>query len=358
MRTDPWLKPVPDGWAEVAGELEIAPGPFDLTATPETGPFLRLLDIAPEHGLASSSTSPSTPPCWAAGGGVHRERDTLDGRAFEMLVDGRWKTLIGDADVLQWHRGHATTPALLASALMALERWLYDRLEANQDLTRACASARLEFARAHRRRSRGGMPSARPAPGSSRSAHLVRRRAAGRPHIQARGHSDFALAGLHQPAAHARLMLWNAMPHRSVILNQLLMSHVLNGVGLADELARAREHWAKSDPEGWRFMLAQTDPARYRLQDTPAGPGWHLELPAELQAEVDRDQPELDSTMFWTSFPYQMRDLLDRAPAADGEDPQALWDRARAGLATEPPGDLRRSACACARTLHARSPQS
>ena len=357
---------VPDSWAEVAGELEIAPGPFDLTATPETGPFLRLLDIAPEHGLrVIIDVAEHATACWEAGGGVHRERDTLDGRAFEMLVGGRWKPLVGDADVLQWHRGHATTPALLASALMALERWLYDRLEANQDiddvLARLLSSSSLaligvavEVACLRPELLLGPL-----APLTSCAGVLL----ADRTYTLAE-HPDLALAGLHQPAAHARLTLWNAMPHRSLMLDQVLMSYVLNGVGLADELTRAREHWAESDSEGWRFMLAQTDPARYRLQDTPAGSGWRLELPADLQDEVDRDQPELDGAMFWMSFPYQMRGLLDSAPAADGEDPQALWERAQAGLASEPPGDLAQvgvrvredAACALAAVLIVRHP--
>ena len=330
-----------EAWADAARQLEITDPPLAI-AMPETGPFFGLLQIAPGDGVrVIVAIAEHATTRWAEGGGVHRESDALDGRTFEIFRHDEWVRLVGDSDVMHWHRGHSTTPAILASALMALERWLYDRIaegaSVDDVLMQMLASSSLALIGVA-----VDVACFRPelllgplAPLISSAGVLLADRM-----YKRHDHPDLALAGAPEPAAAARLAIWNALPHRAVVLNDLLMSTVLNHVGLGDELSRARARWAQTDPVGWRYILAQTDRANYQVEQTTMGPTWRVVLPEELRDEVQRDQPGFDQTIFWMSFPERMRGLLDATHTAVVEDPQALWDEGQTGLAGEPPADL------------------
>jgi hypothetical protein len=330
-----------DAWMDPTRQLEIVDS-YDLIALPETGPFYHLLELAPEHGVnAVVNIVEHATARWTEGGGVHRDRDTLDGRAFEMLHNGAWVALDGDVDVMHWHRGHATTPALLASALMALEHWFYDRLDAGEDVD--WASGKLLASRSlaligvatdvacfRPELLRGPL-----SPLISSAGVLLADRL-----YKSQTHSDLDLAGLHMPPTRARLAAWNAMPHRKTTLDQLLMHNVLYSDALVDELAQAHERWAEVDATGWRYLLAQTDPANYRPEQTPAGLGMLFVLPEHLREETVRDQPQHDHTVFWITFPERVRGLLDADDLVGASDPQALWNEVQAAVESPPPADL------------------
>lgn len=48
-------------------------------------------------------------------------------RAIELEIDGAKRTYVGDDEVFHWCRGIRSEPSVLISALMTLEKWLYDQ---------------------------------------------------------------------------------------------------------------------------------------------------------------------------------------------------------------------------------------
>ena len=96
------------------------------------GPFLNFLRVSPTMAaqtvidLVNFATER-----WA-------DNVSAEGQApFELLVDwdGQQRTLLGDYKVFYWYRGVAWFPPMVASALMALEKWVYDSLKDKEEIS-------------------------------------------------------------------------------------------------------------------------------------------------------------------------------------------------------------------------------
>jgi hypothetical protein len=59
-----------------------------------------------------------------------------DGPGCVRVPDGGWVECPGDPNVLHWHGGWRTHPAVLSSMLMAVEKWLYDEADAGRAVDR------------------------------------------------------------------------------------------------------------------------------------------------------------------------------------------------------------------------------
>jgi hypothetical protein len=91
------------------------------------GPFFALLTAAPDHGLSFVIRLAN----------FATERDERD-EVHTLKIGGKKKSWRGDANVFAWHYdGHLTNGSILQCALMALEKWLYDRIDAGEDITPA-----------------------------------------------------------------------------------------------------------------------------------------------------------------------------------------------------------------------------
>ena len=104
------------------GEWGLNPALFD------QGPFLALLRHDAESGLgcAIDLVNHAT-ASWAK-----CERTAVP--VVPICVDGRWVEWIGDHRLIGWYRHILMDSRLVASCLMAVEKWLYDQVEAGQDV--------------------------------------------------------------------------------------------------------------------------------------------------------------------------------------------------------------------------------
>jgi hypothetical protein len=330
------------------GGLGITEAPRWRAAVPERGPFLALLIIDSETGiecivdLAEYATEQ-----WAENA---RQDEIVDPNPFapdrdpdifEALMNGEAIELIGDASVLHWHRNDGHAPTVLACALMALESFLYRRIDAAEDidgmLERLLRSRSLAIwgLLADVARYQPALLRDRLAPLISSAALLVDDKG-----YALRGHTHLGLIGLSDRAYRDRLNKWNAMPHRKLPLSLLLMRDVLGEKNLVGELTAARELWRTRDGERWKHLLAQTDPANHVASEREDGAiVFDYVAPAYLQAEVAETDQELFDSGFWLTLPYRLREWIDRRSQPSNQEVELFWKEAQTRLAEQPADD-------------------
>src|SRR4029079_13852127 len=92
--------------------LQITDAPHWFAPLPERGPFLGFLTFAPEEGLAAIlDLVEHATERWQ-----RSLQDQAADAGFEVLIDGEPVELVGDFDVMHWHRGDSRVPSVLASA--------------------------------------------------------------------------------------------------------------------------------------------------------------------------------------------------------------------------------------------------
>jgi hypothetical protein len=69
--------------------------------------------------------------------GFHRFNGPEITPSYKLYFEGFDKTFIGDGNVYNWHREMRDTAVFVESALMAVEKWLYERIDAKEDVSDA-----------------------------------------------------------------------------------------------------------------------------------------------------------------------------------------------------------------------------
>lgn len=105
-----------------------------------SGPFLMFLSVNPKKAietiieLADFATERWRE--WAnAKDGIAADPETNEDQTVDIWINGRKRSLIGDSRVLGWYRAILVDAPYLVSALMALEKWLYDKVAAGEDVS-------------------------------------------------------------------------------------------------------------------------------------------------------------------------------------------------------------------------------
>jgi hypothetical protein len=103
------------------------------------GPFLRFLERSPEEGLQTilRLVNFATDRWLENRIGPQPKPEDLRRFSFEFLIDGQETLWHGDATVFHWHRFAPHEGSAVGCAQMALEKWLYDSIEAKRDVSRA-----------------------------------------------------------------------------------------------------------------------------------------------------------------------------------------------------------------------------
>ncbi len=128
------VEPTNTGWAGLSDGIGILNRIGTESALPENGPMLGFFFNAPEVAidtilkLVDHATDGWAQSEWAD---VTDEPVT----SFELLLDGQRCSLAGNANVMHWSRGDSRVPQPLASALMALEAFLYRKLDEGEEIT-------------------------------------------------------------------------------------------------------------------------------------------------------------------------------------------------------------------------------
>lgn len=106
------------------------------------GPFLRLLRVSPAHGIDFVLRLVN----FATKRWLHQEvrnrelrvpnvyfREDANQTSVEVRINDEWKTWLGDRQVYNWHMGYMDCK-IVACALMALEKWIYEQIESGSDV--------------------------------------------------------------------------------------------------------------------------------------------------------------------------------------------------------------------------------
>jgi hypothetical protein len=320
----------------------ITEAPHWHVAVPERGPFLRLLIEDPEVGLACvvSITERATRR-WAeiqyAYTGDQAEY-AGNPNEFCVLIDGQRRQLVGDAELLAWHRGTGRGPTVLACALMATESYLYKQLDEGKNITLllkrlvASDSAAIwgvltEVARYRSELMWGQLQPLISSPGllmADKSATL------GQDHLL------LPFYGFIDKVHAERAQKWTEMPHRKLPLTELLIRDAFQDPDVAEKLAGAREIWAAEDGERWKHLIAQLDPVNRKLQRYEDDSFiLDYEPPAELRGEIKEANTEIASSQIWLSLPGKLRKWIDERSEPSPEELESFWDESQKAI-TQP----------------------
>lgn len=261
--------------------------------------------------------------------------DEADDR-IRIDLDGSGRQWLGDPRVFQWHHEWPHESRIVSCCLMALEFWLYERLERDEDvapdLTRLLAeSESLAFA---------GLlvdlgkryPSLlfgvlRPLLGAwelyDLDLQVVVRRGSGSPAM-------IGWSMRQSPAAVARAREWFLMPHRSLHLREIAQKLLIQEPDMRNFFANVRAKWSlqlrSGEPHRLRLLVEMFDHANYT--ERPLGDG-RIEVsfrwPDNLQRDLDSQQREQETETRLMMFPWQCRERLNRGNRLAAGEVLGFW---------------------------------
>jgi hypothetical protein len=307
------------------------------------GPFLTFLQVDPAHGLDCLIRLVNQATLeWDRLQHHHAApNDAVDEPRNRPLRPGpptdtvEW---LGDLQVYGWYRDRFTSSEILVSALMALEKWLYNAMDVHLDVTPHIAQILTQ----------------------SRSVALL-----GVLVAVARRH-PMLLEGPLQPLLRIwrlydwddRLVLddhawqiglmrwtpfgeqvfelvraWHTMPHRRERFVDTVLRLLFESTSVAAALAAARAEWAGplpslagNDAEMLELLCARLDPANYHVHQLDERRfELRLEWPPDLAERTERNLSRSAAGMRQVTLPYRCRQLLDAGEPLSPEAAEQLW---------------------------------
>jgi hypothetical protein len=305
---------------------------------PERGPFLRLLIEDPRAGLdCVVSIAERATRRWAE---VQRAYVGEQGEyagdpgEFDILINGKRRQLLGDAELLAWHRGAGRGPTVLSCALMAVESYLYKQLDEGVDIAPllnlliASDSVAIWGVLIEVARYRPELMSGQLHPLTSSPGLLMADRIATLGPLNLLPFFGF-IDKIHTE----RAQKWAEMPHRKLPLTELLIRDAFQDPEAAERLAGARETWREENGERWKHLIAQLNPANRKLQRYEDGSfilGY--EPPAELRGEINEANTEITSSQIWLGLPGKLRKWIDERSEPSPEELENFWDESQKAI--------------------------
>lgn len=277
------------------------------------GPFLQFLRVAPEQGITFVLRLVN-----------FATRRCVGDRVGQTLqIDGQPKVWLGDNRVFRWHHDWPLTHgALLHSALMALERWFYEQIDAGRDVEAAAGrivaeSESVAFA--------GVLLDVGKKMPSLFAGAL-------RPlftcwvlwcwdfqvsNLRANGQSGFLGSWWRQPQQVIKLAQeWYAMPHRREMLLALdgaIPRTMLSKPEFGPLFDDVRRHWkvaldAGDDPERLGPLIERINPENYTF--SPEGEPVDFQWPEAMAREHEEQLREIALGQTLTGFPFRCRKVL------------------------------------------------
>jgi hypothetical protein len=248
--------------------------------------------------------------------------------SWEFVIDGHVKLWNGDGQVFNWHRDMRMNGAAVECALMALEKWFYDAIEAGKDIGPAI---RKIFAQSTSLSLAGVLTTVGlrfPALFCGALRPLL-----SCPFIfEAQSHSSTqevfygSQIGMMSWAdkgedAFQKVREWHGLPHRKQHLRyvaQYLMFHDSATMEfLKKQTVRWNERWAevisnpKIDTESLEFLIVQLNGDSYTRTKLPDGKiQFEIQLPEKLQQIADATAEQLETTGLLLGLPSRARELI------------------------------------------------
>jgi hypothetical protein len=297
----------------------------------DRGPFLGLLRHDADSGVrcAIALVNHAT-TSWAR---FERPRPPL----VPICLDGTWAEWIGDHRVFGWYRQLLMSSNLLASCLMALEKWLYDEIEAGRDV-----GATVErILRGSNSVAFCGVLVAL----ALKSPQLLKGPLL--PIVSAwrvfrlqewlRSNGDFlgiqllSFARLGEIAFNAARD-WNTLQHRKLSLQEVVVRLMLEDPEFAASLERIRTQWASrlktleaDDRETLELLIARFDPSNYYLSKEPDGRvAVRLAWPEHLREKTEKALARTNEGLELLEFPLRCEKALKEGSTVQ-TDPKVIW---------------------------------
>jgi hypothetical protein len=248
--------------------------------------------------------------------------------SWEFIVDGEVKLWPGDAQVFNWHRDMRLDGAAVECALMALEKWFYDAIEAGKDVAPAIKTI---FAKSRSLSLAGVLTTVGlrfPALFCSLLRPLLTCTFIYHAQMQCTMQEGLYRSPLGMMSwadkgkeAIKRVLEWHDLPHRKQHLRyvaQYLMFHdSATKTFLKKQTLLWKERWSKeiSDPnvdtESLEFLIVQLDADNYTQTRLSNGTvQYEILLPAKLQESADAAAAQFELQGLLFSLPSKARALL------------------------------------------------
>ena len=289
------------------------------------GPFLTFLQKATVQGLdailrlVNYATSRSLEG--HLGHPVTEAERKQYGWQFEL--DGQSRNWLGNPNTFAWYRGTSLDAPAVESALMALEKWLYDEIDAgrtvSEPLKRILAQAEsLAFA--------GVLVSLglrhpllftkelEPLLGNIFVYQVQLSLALGE------ANNTWAIAYTYQPEPIIRLAdNWNRMPHRRYVLRYLAPQLMVQDPGTRSFIASRVPAWEKllseHPSDTLELLIRQLDPASYKEIPQPDGSvHFELQVPDDLENKLQPARAQTDFKTLSLSLGMRARQYLSNNP--------------------------------------------
>jgi len=310
------------------------------------GPFLQYLRFAPEHGLdviltlvnfATQRWQEQVQKWRRRQGDPDWEREL---RVTVPLPDGpkRWQ---GNSNVYGWYRDLGINAPCVVSALMAVEKWLYEEVEAGHDIARwisqiweksdsvAIAGVLSALGRRHPRLLLGSL---QPMLGIWQvyqwEQKLLLQDDAWRTSLL-----SWCWSGEY---VFNTVRDWHALSHRKVQLQDLAVQLLTNSADTAEFFGQVRGQWREElaalkdgdERKTLELLTARFDATNYHKQLHEDGKTYmHLEWPEPIRAETEQGLRRSGEAVDLIAFPFRCRQLLDRAAKLTSQQCDELWEQ-------------------------------
>lgn len=247
---------------------------------------------------------------------------------------------LGDSRVYGWYLGDARAPAPVGCALMALEQWLYSRLDKGENITteldqirdgsRSVAFAGVLCALGRYKPDLLSGP-LRFLIGVPEFLRWDIATTLGFDNAVANG---WGLGPVREPHLAKQAADWYAMPHRKRNLFQMVEFLFLNDQTTREYQTERLVEWRKQldgdlgpdQIEAIHICLRSFDISRWKAIGLPDGrKAWQYQQTPEEASENDQAGKEVDATLRLMMFPHRCRKLLDASTLMSDEELGRFW---------------------------------
>lgn len=303
------------------------------------GPFLKFLTFWPNEGLdALIRLVNHATERWSERTGSKLD----DVESVSMQVSEGFQIFKGDERVFYWFRESPTAPDVIAAALMALERWLYNRLETKEPidefvefiLKKSTSVALLGvLCEVGKKRPLLFTRQLLPLLSVPEFYEWTRRHNVGGEDYTMIRWTPFSRAPREIELAKA----WHFMPHRQVDLVLLAHRIFLLSPETHDFCRRIRVEWKYRLDRGdfnprlgdlVEDLIAQFDPDDWHLsKDSEGRQIWQYQPPEHIRSKVEDRFDEVSEALALSMFPWRCRRILDAQEHLRPEEMEQFWDR-------------------------------
>lgn len=253
-----------------------------------------------------------------------------------LLPDAGRRNLLGNSQVYAWYRFGALDNSAVTCALMALEKWLYDEIDADHDVSAwiakilqrsrsvALAGVLVAVGLKHPELFTSSLsPILSVWPLYDWQEHLVMNGDAWQIEMTSWARDGELVFNIMRD--------WHTMPHRKASLRDTVIRLFLLSTEVATRFESIREFWRSELEQGRprgsiELLLARFDPDNYRR--TPHGEGQVLvefEWPDHLRNRTEAARRDSEENLLLINFPFSCRRILDGETVLDSETINQFW---------------------------------